>query len=207
MAGGWDWFDGDVDERTRRMAENAFRQAERLTEIIREALADRTAFELELGTICELNALATEGTTEEPGVVRTADNEIVGSWHEPPPWQEVPALFAEMLAYVKAADDSIHAAAYALWRLNWIHPFGEGNGRTARAIAYLLISVGAGVELPGHPTLLERLVGARREYVKALEAADRAWAEGRLDVSILQRLLHRLFKRQLAAAGFETRNP
>jgi choline-glycine betaine transporter len=24
-------------------------------------------------------------------------------------------------------------AAYTLWRMNWIHPFTEGNGRTARA--------------------------------------------------------------------------
>ncbi|MEX1365172.1 MAG: Fic family protein [Nannocystaceae bacterium] len=25
---------------------------------------------------------------------------------------------------------------YTLWRLNWIHPFVEGNGRTARAACY-----------------------------------------------------------------------
>jgi Fic family protein len=107
-----------------------------------------------------------------------------------------------MIAYVNAAKDSMHAAAFALWRVNWIHPFVDGNGRTARAIAYLLISVGAGFELRGEPTILERLVGARRQYIRALEAADRAWAEGRLDVSILQRLLDRLFKRQLKGAGF-----
>jgi hypothetical protein len=63
-------------------------------------------------------------------------------------------------------------------------------------------SVGAGFELRGEPTILERLVGARRQYIRALEAADRAWAEGRLDVSILQRLLDRLFRRQLKGAGF-----
>ena len=205
MAPGWDWSLGDVDERTRREAENGVRQAARLTEIIREALVDRDAFELVLGTICELNALATEGTVDEPGepgVVRTADLLITASFHEPPPWQEVPDLLVEMLAYINAAEDSMHAAAYALWRLNWIHPFADGNGRTARAIAYLLISVGAGFELPGETTVLERLVGARRDYLKALEGADRAWAAGRLDVSILQRLLTRLFKRQMKAAGY-----
>jgi Fic/DOC family len=201
VPGGWDWL--DVDERSHREAENAVRQARRLTEIIRAALSDRDAFELELGTICELNALATEGTVDEPGVVRTADLLITASFHEPPPWHDVPALLEEMIAYVNAAEDSMYAAAYALWRLNWIHPFADGNGRTARAIAYLLISVGAGFELPGEPTLLERLVGARREYNRGLETADRAWAQGRLDVSILQRLLHRLFKKQIKAAGFD----
>ena len=40
-------------------------------------------------------------------------------------------------------------AAYGLWRLNWIHPFVEGNGRTARATCYYLLCVRSGVLLPG----------------------------------------------------------
>src|SRR4051794_35819408 len=35
-------------------------------------------------------------------------------------------------------------AAYALWRLNWIHLFVEGNGRTARAACYYLLCVKSG---------------------------------------------------------------
>jgi Fic family protein len=34
-----------------------------------------------------------------------------------------------------AEASAVHLCAYVLWRLNWIHPFGDGNGRTARAIA------------------------------------------------------------------------
>jgi len=30
-------------------------------------------------------------------------------------------------------DHPTTLAAFALWNLNWIHPFIEGNGRTARA--------------------------------------------------------------------------
>jgi len=31
----------------------------------------------------------------------------------------------------------LHLAAYTLWRMNWIHPFVDGNGRTSRAVSYL----------------------------------------------------------------------
>ena len=46
-------------------------------------------------------------------------------------------------------DHPTGLAAYALWRLNWIHPFVEGNGRTARAACYYLICMKAGRLLPG----------------------------------------------------------
>jgi len=53
-------------------------------------------------------------------------------------------------------------AAYALWRVNWIHPFIEGNGRTARALCYYLLCVRVGSVLSGKPILPERIPIARR---------------------------------------------
>ena len=47
--------------------------------------------------------------------------------------------------------------AYALWRLNWIHPFVEGNGRTARAACYYLICMRQGRLLPGRKIVPERI--------------------------------------------------
>jgi hypothetical protein len=48
-------------------------------------------------------------------------------------------------------------AAYGLWRLNWIHPFIEGNGRTARAACYYLLCVRSGSLLPGRKIVPERI--------------------------------------------------
>jgi Fic family protein len=51
-----------------------------------------------------------------------------------------------------AADCSaIWRAAYALCRLNWIHPFAGGNGRTARAFSYLIICLDMQIIRPCHP--------------------------------------------------------
>ena len=75
--------------------------------------------------------------------------------------------------------------AYALWRLNWIHPFIEGNGRTARAACYLLICLRQGSLLPGKRIVPERIRENREPYYEALRVADRHWANGDFNVDDL----------------------
>jgi Fic family protein len=91
-------------------------------------------------------------------------------------------------------------AGYALWRLNWIHPFVEGNGRTARAACYYLICVKHGQLLPGRKIVPERIRENRAPYYAALEDADRAWDQGKLDVSVMAKYLEGLLKGQLTEA-------
>ena len=90
--------------------------------------------------------------------------------------------------------------AYALWRLNWIHPFVEGNGRTARAACYYLICMRHGMLLPGKKIVPERIREDREPYYAALRSADRAWAKGHFDVSELAGYLSDLLKAQLEEA-------
>lgn len=87
--------------------------------------------------------------------------------------------------------------AYALWRMNWIHPFIEGNGRTARAACYYLICMKAGGLLPGRKIVPERIRENREPYYAALQAADRHWEDGDFDVSELATYLEGLLKAQL----------
>lgn len=97
-------------------------------------------------------------------------------------------------------DHPTTLAAYALWRLNWIHPFVEGNGRTARAACYYLICVKACRLLPGKKTVPERIRENRAPYYAALQAADRAWENGQFDVNELAVYLEGLLQAQLADA-------
>jgi len=90
--------------------------------------------------------------------------------------------------------------AYALSRLNWIHPFVEGNGRTARAAGYYLICLKQGRLLPGKKIVPERIRENRGPYYSALRAADQAWSEGNYDVSALSTYLSGLLKAQLSEA-------
>jgi len=51
--------------------------------------------------------------------------------------------------------------------------------------------------LPGKKIVPERIRENRDPYYAALEAADRAWDEGKLDVSVMAKYLEGLLKGQL----------
>jgi Fic family protein len=86
-----------------------------------------------------------------------------------------------------------------MWRLNWIHPFFGGNGRTSRAVSYLALCARLGFRLPGEETIPDQIVANRDPYYLALRAADNAWEERRLDVSQMEALMAELLARQLMA--------
>jgi Fic family protein len=86
-----------------------------------------------------------------------------------------------------------------MWRLNWIHPFADGNGRTSRIVSYVVLSVKSGFILPGTPTIPDQIVNDRSGYFAALDAADAAYRDGRLDVTQMEELLGGMLARQLAA--------
>ncbi|MPS30528.1 MAG: cell filamentation protein Fic [Alcaligenaceae bacterium] len=100
-----------------------------------------------------------------------------------------------------ATTDAVALASLVLWRLNHIHPFINGNGRTARAACYFVLCVKAGGWLPGNRILPELLRENRDEYVEALRAADASLATGPLDLTLLHRMIERLLAQQLAEAG------
>src|SRR5258708_20161629 len=88
-------------------------------------------------------------------------------------------------------------AAYGLWRLNWIHPFIEGNGRTARAVCYYLFCVRDGRLLPGRKIVPERIREPRGPYVQALRSADNAWNQAKLDLPVIVSYLAHLMSSHL----------
>jgi hypothetical protein len=54
------------------------------------------------------------------------------------------------------------------------------------------------VILPGTPTIPDQIVDNRNPYFDALDAADVAWKDGRVDVSKMEGLLGALLAQQLA---------
>ena len=67
---------------------------------------------------------------------------------------------ADLVDYLEtnwATAPELHLAAYAMWRINDIHPFINGNGHTARAVCYYILSMKHGGLFPGTPTLPEIL--------------------------------------------------
>lgn len=170
-----------------RAGANAVRQITRVRELIAAALARPEAFQLTPSLVCELHGLVLAGESDA-GQLRSREVTIDGSPQEPPPAALVPALVAELCRDVnESGAEPVTRAVFALWRLCWIHPFADGNGRTARAVAYLVLCVGLEQEPPGPVTAFERMTEKRLRYHTGLEAADRAFLEDLLLDQIEQR--------------------
>ena len=147
----------------------------------------------------ELHRLAVNQIYTCAGSFRDGKVQIAGVKHQPPPHTEVPTLVDEMCEYVNHnwVKPAIHLSAYLMWRINWIHPFFGGNGRTARAAAYLVLCARLGFILPGTTTIPDLIVADRDPYYHALAQSDEAWVAGRLDLTEMEGLMSSLLAKQL----------
>lgn len=78
---------------------------------------------------------------------------------------EVPALMGDFAAWLSGAPDTPETAVTAHRRLVDIHPFNDGNGRTARLLMNLILIRG------GYPPVAVRPVD-RPAYIRALQQAQ-----------------------------------
>lgn len=154
-------------------------------------------------TLWALNYAAVANISQFGG--RYREEPIYVGNHFPPHFEDVPNEMDRFFSVVHENwtvwDHPTVLAAYALWRLNWIHPFIEGNGRTARAACYYLICVKQERLVGGKKIVPERIRENRQPYYDALRAADRAWDQGHYNVTQLADYLAALLKAQLADAS------
>lgn len=156
-------------------------------------------YKIRPSTILYLNRVALDGLSSYAGIYRPADIKIIGSKHLPVSAADVPRLVEDLCDYVNVNREksAVHLAAYVLWRLNWIHPFVDGNGRTARVLSYIILCARLGYRLPGSKTIPEQISANKQPYYKALEAADWADSAGVVDVSKLEQLIEATLAVQL----------
>ena len=181
-------------------ARNGLRQADRVIEMVEYWLQPERPFRLRISTLFDLHRLALEGISSYAGNFRPAGIEIKGSKHTPPGAHMVPEEVEAMCDYVNEnwnKANALHLAAYVLWRLNWIHPFTDGNGRTARATSYLVLCVRLRERLPGTKTIPELIAGDKNPYYGALEKTDHASNGGQIDLSAMEEYLSNLLAKQL----------
>jgi Fic family protein len=156
-------------------------------------------------TLKEFHRTATLFLLEKPGefresevVVRKGDGTVV---HTPPPFSEmqpfIDTFFAE-LAQRWETGGPAEMGAFGLWMINWIHPFKNGNGRTARAFCYACICLKYGFIVPGSPTVIDLIMQNREEYQDALKAADITFEKGEEpDLAMMIDFVDRLIAEQI----------
>lgn len=193
----------DEEARAKLEAENAVRQFDVVLDLIDEVERDGRSFRLKVSTIQSLHRFALEGLSRYAGNWRPGSVRIGMSKHVPPDAHLVAGLMEEMCDRINDRwndTTAVTLCAYAMWRLNWIHPFDDGNGRTSRAVSYLILCAKMKTRLPGRLTIPEIISTNKGPYYGALEQIDESDIAGRVDLSPLEELLSNCLAKQLSEA-------
>lgn len=191
----------DPHLRAEAEARNGLLQFDLARHMIVDAIDKGSSWKLRVSAFLALHREALTGISSYAGNFRPSGVAIQGSKHEPVPAHLVPELVESLCDYVNEnwnEKTAVHLASYVMWRLNWIHPFSDGNGRTSRMLSYLVLCVKSGMLLPGNHTIPDQIVDNRKPYFDALEAADEADKRGEIDLSKMEELIEAMLAKQLA---------
>ena len=137
----------------------------------------REAFSLEM--ILKVQAVVEKGASKEkiglrgpmpPGTLFAVyDSDTGAAEYIPPEYSDIPELLDELVEYVNTTDDHpLIIAGIVHYQLVTIHPFEDGNGRTARLLSgYLLDYYGYGFN--GIGSLEEYFAYDSDEYYASLQ--------------------------------------
>ena len=169
----------EADPRYRKMeAENGHRQRLFLQSAVETTLATGRPF-LSQTILKALNFHAIACLHPNAGVYRPCPVHA-GNTTFPQHWN-LPDLMDDFMNRVNRqweTTDAFRLAAYALWQLNAIHPFINGNGRTARAACLFILCVKTGNWMPIFADLPEAIRNNRADYVSILKKMDSEWHNG-----------------------------
>jgi len=182
------------------LEKNLLRQYDLLTNFIEIGIAQGPQ-SLDKYMLWSLNHIAVAGICQFGG--RFREEPIYVGNHKPPHFDAVSDLMDRFISFIHENWHNLtpsQLAGYGLWRLNWIHPFIEGNGRTARAVCYYLLCVRSGTLLPGRKIVPERIRENRTPYYAALRETDRHWDEGNLHLTAMEAYMSGLLTDQLLDA-------
>ena len=158
------------------------------------------------GILNEFHRTATLFLLNRPGqfltegvVVSTQDGTVI---HSPPAHEEMAVHLEKFFIDLKdqwLAQSPQELAGHCLWMINWVHPFKNGNGRTARAFAYAVLSLKLGFILPGEKTVIDLIMDNRDDYQNALKVADNAFEQtGQPDLAPITDFIDRLLAEQFS---------
>lgn len=127
-----------------------------------------TVSEIFVRTIQQLVVKDTD--PEWAGKYRNGNVIITGSNHTPPDPSAIPHLMDDLIKWIEENKKKLHPielAAIFHHKIVFIHPFFDGNGRTARLVMNLILMQ------KGYP-LVMILKNDRKRYYDALDKADKS---------------------------------
>lgn len=163
------------------------RNIRKAIDFIEEALGGEDSQAIDPSMIREIQKIIVEGLTRDgsqaPGAWRTGAVAISNSPHTPPEHIEVPSLIRELCDYIEKGNEGkldIIKIAIAHHRFAAIHPFDNGNGRTARLLTYAMLVKSKFIDKTKRTVLNPSAIFCidRQRYYDMLSAADTFTQEG-----------------------------
>lgn len=154
----------------REREEQETRNAEALMLYVGEYVRDNPPAPISEALILQFHRILTQGIDyphNEPGRYRN-HSVVVGAYRPPETGGQVRSLMAEFLRWFNSGPptswDPVLRAIVAHFYVVSIHPFGDGNGRTARAVESFLLYK-AGVNVRGYYSLANYFYQNRSDYI------------------------------------------
>lgn len=130
-------------------------------------------------TIFQIYSLVTKDTLEEPAAsdryrsepvfVRSQRGEVV---HTAPGAEQVPQMMDALIAFIADSELSpLIKACVAHFYFVYVHPFIDGNGRTARALSYMIL-LQAGYDFFRYFSISGVIAEERSKYYKAIKDVE-----------------------------------
>lgn len=154
---------------------------------IRDNLVGGSGASIGIETIKQFDRTVLEKLTLEPGVtageIRT-HSVVVGGIYRGAPAKDCEYLLIKLCEWLESDDfraaNESQQIVYAILKaviahvyLAWIHPFGDGNGRTARLIEFQIL-LAAGVPTPAAHLLSNHYNLTRQQYYRELDKASKS---------------------------------
>jgi Fic family protein len=134
--------------------------------------------ELDENIILEIHKIIVKNINDgDAGHYRNANVMIVGAVHLPPSSIKIPKLMAEFMEWYyknKTKMPIVELAAWVHYKIVYIHPFIDGNGRTARLLMNLILLQN------GYPPAVILNID-RKKYYRVLKEADKEKYSNYLD--------------------------
>ncbi|GGB14714.1 Fic family protein [Puia dinghuensis] len=136
---------------------------------------------LQIHRIITTNTLADkheEGAFRRSNDVRIVDVQTGAILHTPPPQEDLESLMAELCKFIndtQKEDFFLHPISKAIivhFLIGYIHPFADGNGRTARALFYWYL-IKKGYWLIEYMSVSRIILGSKAQYARAYQYTEK----------------------------------
>lgn len=157
--------------KSEQMVKNNYEALTYVLENIDEPITEKTIF--------DIYALVTKDTLEEDYstdsyrddkvFVQKTNGDIV---HNAPTHEKVPEMMDELLRFIQESEVSpLIKACIAHFYFVYVHPFFDGNGRTARALSYMIL-LQAGYNFFRYFSISGVIADERTRYYKAIKDVE-----------------------------------